>query len=96
MISKNAEKKLRQIVGPDRYVTSREDLLSASYDAFVIEGMPDAVLFPKTTDEVSQIMKIAWAESIPVTARGPARTFAELRFRLPADWCFLSQRCYRI
>ena len=49
---------------------AREDRLAYSYDAFVTEAMPEAVLLPETTDEVAAVMTIANREGIPVTARG--------------------------
>ncbi|NWF54038.1 MAG: FAD-binding protein [Syntrophaceae bacterium] len=62
--------KFVSILGPERCKTSPEDLLTYAYDAYVREYLPDAVLFPKTTQEVSQIMKVASAEHIFVTPRG--------------------------
>jgi len=41
-----------------------------SYDAFMVKGMPEAVLLPVSTDEVSRVMKVASREKIPVTPRG--------------------------
>jgi glycolate oxidase len=36
----------------------------------VHQGIPDAVVFPRTTEQVSGIMKLAHQEKVPVTARG--------------------------
>lgn len=58
------------VVGEDRCKVSEEDLLTYSYDAYLKEFRPDAVLFPKTTEEVSRIMTIASANDIAVTPRG--------------------------
>ncbi|MBP1722374.1 MAG: glcD1 [Deltaproteobacteria bacterium] len=41
-----------------------------SYDAFMVKGMPAAVVLPVSTDEVSRVMKVASREKIPVTPRG--------------------------
>lgn len=70
MVSKEILKQLTKVVGPERILTSREDLLSYAYDAYVEEYLPDAVLFPKTTTEVSQILKIAAQNQIFITPRG--------------------------
>jgi len=58
------------ILGKDRVRTSKEELLSYAYDAYVEEYQPEAILFPKTADEVSQIMKVASAQRISITPRG--------------------------
>jgi glycolate oxidase len=62
---------LRNIVGKDEVLTSKEDLNSYSYDGTAVwTQMPDVVVFPKTTEQVSKIMKLANENLVPVTARG--------------------------
>ena len=63
-------KTLVGIVGRERFLDKPEDLLSFSYDADVREALPDAVILPNTTEEVSRIMSLASERKIPVTARG--------------------------
>jgi len=63
-------KELREIVGEKNYLDTPEDLMNYAYDAFVQETKPEAVLFPVTTEQVSEIMKVAYREEISVTARG--------------------------
>jgi len=70
MLNQEVLKKLVAIVGQERVKTSKEDLLTYSYDAYVLEYLPEAVVFPKSAEEVSQIMKVASAHKIPVTPRG--------------------------
>jgi len=70
MISTNLKKQFLTIVDPARWLDSREQLFCYAYDAFVEESMPDAVIFPETTDEVSRILALASAHKIPVTGRG--------------------------
>jgi glycolate oxidase len=70
MLSPEVLQKFTSIVGPERCRTSREDLLAYSYDAYVHEFLPDAVLLPKTTAEVAEIMKLASAQNVFVTPRG--------------------------
>jgi len=70
MLSQEVLKKFESLVGRDRLRTSPEDLQTYAYDAYVLEYLPDAVLFPKTTAEVSQIMKVASTHKISVTPRG--------------------------
>jgi len=70
VLSKALRDELLGIVGEDRYFDQKEDLISYSYDAFMVEGQPEAVLLPIATEEVSRIMAVASRGKIPVTARG--------------------------
>ncbi|MBN1830227.1 MAG: FAD-binding protein [Deltaproteobacteria bacterium] len=70
MVEEKIAKELRAIAGGDGYLDSREDLLNYSYDSSVDEAMPDAVVLPNSTEQISKIMKIADREKIPVIARG--------------------------
>jgi len=70
MLSKVIKDELKTLVGEGRYLDNRGALVSYSYDAFMAEGEPEAVLVPTTTEEVSRIMAVASREGIPVTARG--------------------------
>ncbi len=70
MLTAKTLQEFEAVLGKDRVRTSKEDLLSYAYDAYVEEYLPEAILFPKTAAEVSQIMKIASAERISITPRG--------------------------
>ncbi len=72
----DVKSELVRIVGEQRATDRPEDLVAYSYDAYTREHLPDVVLFPGTTREVSAIMKTAFRESIPVTARGSATNLA--------------------
>ena len=61
---------IRDIVGPDHIFTDRIECLCNSRDMSVHQGVPDAVIYPKTTEQVSAIMKLASRDKVPVTARG--------------------------
>jgi glycolate oxidase subunit GlcD len=63
-------KELTKIVGRDDILYDLKDLIAYSYDATPRQEMPDVVVFPRTTAEVSAIMKLAHREGIPVIARG--------------------------
>ena len=64
------KKEFNSIVGDSRFRDRLEDLLSYSYDAFTVESVPDLVLLPVSTAEISAILKVASEHQIPVTARG--------------------------
>jgi glycolate oxidase len=70
MLNPDVLQKFVSLVSPGRCKTSKEDLLTYAYDAYVQEYLPDAILFPQTAQEVSQIMKVASAHNIFITPRG--------------------------
>jgi glycolate oxidase len=64
-------KTFQQIVGDAHVLTTEED--TRSYGADCTETLcypPKLVVFPSSTQEVSEIMKVCYAERIPVTPRG--------------------------
>jgi glycolate oxidase len=70
MLSGQILRRLERVVGRERIKSAPEDLISYSYDAYLEESLPGAVLFPQTTEEVSAILKLASSEKIFVTPRG--------------------------
>jgi len=71
MIREGLIGEFEKIVGKENVLTSKEAMRAYSYDGttnWIHE--PDVVLFPTSTQEISEIMKIANAEKIPVTPRG--------------------------
>ncbi len=63
-------KDLIQIVGEKNVKTDRIERLCFSRDMSVHEGVPDAIVFAKTTDEISKILKLANDRQIKVIPRG--------------------------
>lgn len=71
MLDKKLISQLRKIVGEDAVLTSKEDLTTYSYDGTTTwTHMPDVVVLPLTTEQVSQILKLADENKVPVTPRG--------------------------
>jgi len=62
--------RLRQIVGEFHVSAGAADRELYSYDASLARGLPDIVVFPGTTDEVPQVVRIAAEEGIPFLPRG--------------------------
>jgi glycolate oxidase len=63
--------KLRKIVGKENVLDSVEQLTAYSYDATNMwSHLPDVVVFPTKTEEISKILEFANENSIPVTPRG--------------------------
>lgn len=65
---------LRAIVGKEHVLTSELDRFGYSYDSSPVPltppNKPEVVVRPRTVEEVSQVMKIAYANEIFVTPRG--------------------------
>ena len=61
---------LAKIVGSENLIVAPEKVEPYGADAVKEKFPPEAVVFPKTTREVSEILKLANVEDFPVTARG--------------------------
>jgi len=63
-------KELIEIVGKDNVFDDRVECVAYSRDLSVHEGIPDVVVFARTTEQISAIMRIANREKVPVTVQG--------------------------
>ena len=64
-------KELKTIVGNEWVQTEKEDLICFGYDATPgFFNLPDAIVQPANAEEISQILKLANREKIPVYTRG--------------------------
>ena len=63
-------KGLEAIVGKDYVIYHPEDLMVYEYDGSIDKAIPQVVVLPGSTEEVSQIVKLAHKESVPVVGRG--------------------------
>ena len=61
---------LTRILGPEQVLFSETDLLVYSYDGSLHSALPDVVVLPRSTEEVSAIVALASKEGIPIVARG--------------------------
>ena len=66
---------LEAIVGPGRFQYGEKVKEEYSHDEMPIYGryLPEAVVLAETTEEVSAVMRLCWANDVPVTVRGAAR-----------------------
>jgi len=76
VLSQSIAKELNNIVGKENITNSREDLICYSYDATNQKFLPDAVVFPKSAEEISLILKLANKEAFPVIPRGAGSGFS--------------------
>jgi glycolate oxidase len=63
-------RQLKKIAGANSVLDRPEDLLLYEYDGGMAKSTPKAVVFPRTTEEVSAIMRLATAEGLSVVPRG--------------------------
>src|SRR5688572_29710728 len=62
---------LRALLGDDGVLASRAARFTYEADALVLEKhLPDAVVLPRSTDEVAAVVRWARAHGVPITARG--------------------------
>lgn len=61
---------LTRVVGSAQVFSRLDDRALYAYDATIRRSIPDLVVRPKTTQEVSDILKIAYQQHIPVVPRG--------------------------
>ena len=61
---------MENVVGPAGLLTAPQDLMVYSYDATLTEYQPDAVLLPHTTQQISDILRLAGESGTPVVPRG--------------------------
>jgi glycolate oxidase len=62
---------MEQIVGPKGMLYQYEDLVAYECDGYTIEkSLPSAVVFPKSTEEVSRVLKWLYEERVPFVPRG--------------------------
>ncbi|QFT87866.1 putative FAD-linked oxidoreductase [Bacillus sp. THAF10] len=71
MITKEIKQKFIEIVGAENYRDSMSEKLVYSYDATPnYQSMPDAIIVPRNTQEVSEIVKVCNINKIPLVPRG--------------------------
>jgi len=70
MLPPDAKDRFQKVVGPAACLDRPEDLKLYEYDGSVDKRTPDLVLFPRSTEEVSAIARIAHALKVPLVGRG--------------------------
>ncbi|PFA63230.1 glycolate oxidase subunit GlcD [Bacillus sp. AFS015802] len=71
MITPDIKKRFVSIVGEENYRDTPAEKLVYSYDATPnYQSMPDAVIVPRSTVEVSEIVKVCHEHRIPIVPRG--------------------------
>jgi glycolate oxidase len=71
MIPSTTLAKLRTIVDKENYLDSREDKIAYSYDGTpLLEQLPEAIVIPRNTGHISEILKLANEDKFAVVPRG--------------------------
>jgi glycolate oxidase len=64
-------KELISLLGVDQVLTQPEDVIPYSFDGTAaLRQLPGCVIFPKTVEDISAILRIAIARNVPVVTRG--------------------------
>lgn len=88
--------RLRAIVGPSNITTEYEDLLCYAYDATFRESLPAVVVKPRSTEEISLIMRLANEYKIPVVPRGAGTGLSGGSVPFKGGICLVLTRLNRI
>ena len=69
--SSNLLARLREFIAPEEILFQREDLIPYSFDGTAaLREMPGCVVFPRSTDQVSQVLALAQETKTAVVTRG--------------------------
>lgn len=71
MMDENTKKQFTDIVGQNNFFDSPSEMLTYSYDGTPeFQSMPDGVIAPRSTEEISAVVKICNEQEIPIVPRG--------------------------
>ncbi|MDQ0220374.1 glycolate oxidase subunit GlcD [Peribacillus cavernae] len=71
MITKEIAQKLTAVVGNENYQDSKAGRLVYSYDATPnFQSLPDAIISPRNTKEIAEVVKICNEYGVPIVPRG--------------------------
>src|SRR5216117_1346931 len=70
MIPTGLKQRVHDVLGPRGYLHQPEDLALYGYDGGVDRHSPDLVAFPRTTEHVAALVKLAREFAVPLVGRG--------------------------
>src|SRR5205814_3512592 len=70
MLPAALKQRVAAILGPQGYLDRPGDLALYEYDGSIDKHAPDLVLFPRTTEQVAAIVKLAREFGVPFVGRG--------------------------
>lgn len=87
-LDKSIITRLREIVGEKEVLDQKEDLIPYSFDGTAaLKQYPGCVVFTHTTEQVSNVLKLANQENIPVVTRGSGTGLSG--GSVPSDQCIV-------
>ncbi len=69
-LSSALHQRIQKLLGPRGYLYKPEDLTLYEYDGGVDKSRPDIVVFPRSTEDVVAIVKLAAEFELPIVGRG--------------------------
>jgi glycolate oxidase len=69
-ISPSLLREMKTLLGQENVLDKEEDLSLYEFDGSVEKGRPSVIVFPRTTEQVSQIVKLAARYEVPIVGRG--------------------------
>ncbi|MGH9795497.1 MAG: FAD-linked oxidase C-terminal domain-containing protein [Candidatus Acidiferrales bacterium] len=69
-MQKGVTRELQRLLGRDAVLSASTDLLMYEYDGSVEQARPECVVFPRSTEDVVGIVKLANRTQTPIVARG--------------------------
>ncbi len=87
---------LRDAVGPERLSVAPEDLAAYAYDGTWAEARPEVVVHPESTEQVSELLRVADEHRIPIVPRGSGTGLAGGAVPVEGSICLNLARMNRI
>jgi glycolate oxidase len=97
MLKPEIVSQLQKITGKEGVLTAKEDLNAYSYDGTTTwTHMPDVVVLPTTTEQISQVLKLANENKVPVTTRGAGTNVSGGSIPIKGGIVLCTTRMYKI
>jgi len=97
MLKPEIVSQLQKITGKEGVLTAKEDLNAYSYDGTATwTHMPDVVVLPTTTEQISQVLKLANENKVPVTTRGAGTNVSGGSIPIKGGIVLCTTRMYKI
>jgi glycolate oxidase len=87
---------LTRLAGKENVLDSEMQIRLYEYDASLIRSQPDCIVFPTSTKVVSDILKYACANNIPVIARGAGTNLSGGSICMQGGICLVMTKMNRI
>jgi len=70
-VNSTVKEKIKKIVGVNNFLDSPEDKLCYSYDGTpIFQQLPEAIIFPESEEQISEVVKLANQEKFNIVPRG--------------------------